>query len=113
MTNQEFASKLRTLADKWEQLPEQKNTPLLFVENSRKEDAVAIVKGIGGHWTKTITNPDHPYARVVYASRETGLEVSLYRDSLCRIIRPAQPAQYECEPLLSPDEEAEILEPTA
>ena len=30
------------------------------------------------------------------------------RDAVCRIVEPAKPAVYECEPLLSVDEENEI-----
>ena len=36
------------------------------------------------------------------------LHISVNRDAVCRLVKPAQPAEYECEPLLSQAEEAQI-----
>ena len=35
-------------------------------------------------------------------------EVSIYKESICRIIRPAQPAEYDCELTLSETEDAAL-----
>ena len=34
---------------------------------------------------------------------------SIERSRICKLVRPAQPAEYECEPLLSEDEEEALL----
>jgi hypothetical protein len=36
------------------------------------------------------------------------LHLQVNRSAVCRVVRPAVPAEYECEPLLSPEEEAQV-----
>lgn len=38
-----------------------------------------------------------------------GLHLAVDRNAVCRIVKPAVPAEYECEPLLAPEEE-ELLQ---
>ena len=111
ITNAQFAQQLRELADRWELLPEETRRPVgltLYCWHD-KTLAALVVKTIGGHWDKTVKDTNTSFSAMVYTSRETGLEVQLYRDGICKIVRPAQPAEYECEPLLSPEEEDELM----
>lgn len=39
-----------------------------------------------------------------YNSEFLRIHASIERDKVCKIVKPAQPAEYECEPLLSQDE---------
>lgn len=43
-----------------------------------------------------------------------GVELKFHaeRNKLCKLVSPAKPAVYECDPLLSPDEDAELTELT-
>jgi len=36
------------------------------------------------------------------------LQVRANRNAVCRVVKPAVPAEYECDPLLSPQEEAQV-----
>jgi hypothetical protein len=55
---------------------------------------------------------DPKYPRIKVGSKDfTGpvhLNVEAPRDIACRVVTPAQPAVYDCEPLLSAEEEASL-----
>jgi hypothetical protein len=107
-TNKEFAEQLRRLADKWERLPKETRRPWLGVYVWSKDEGVALIRAIGGRWTKSLKEPN-----LVFTSRETGLEIQFSQSQVCRLVEPAVPAKYECGPLLSPQEEAELIEEAA
>lgn len=49
-----------------------------------------------------------PEIAIEYRGKSMWAYAAADRNKLCRIIRPAIPAEYECEPLLSAEEEAQL-----
>lgn len=47
--------------------------------------------------------------RVRYNNPALRVDLHVRRDTVCRLVKPAQEAVYECEPLLSDAEEAQII----
>ena len=52
----------------------------------------------------------YPRVKVRHTTDALVSEVSIYKESICRIIRPAQPAEYDCELTLSETEDASLTE---
>jgi hypothetical protein len=94
---------LRTLADIWEK-PENAalQKPALYVWCSTKQELLAVIRAIGGKFTKTIGTGEYAYITLV-PDRAPELRINISRDRVCRKI-----VKWECEPLLLPEEEREI-----
>lgn len=104
MTNLEFADTLERLAVKYRE-NESIRQVMLYAHVYEKDAVLSIVKGLGGKWTKTISNDSSEYATVRFDSVEFApMIVSIPRDKVCR-----RTIQWDCEPLLKPEDEAEIL----
>ena len=72
---------------------------------SDKEGFIRAAKALGG---KKDVSHDGDYQLVT--EHPSGFKFSLIasRDAVCRIVKPAQEAEYECEPLLTQQEEEEV-----
>ncbi len=112
MTSHEYAKQLRELADKLEAVDEftlPGHSAILYkdcgIETLRyygdKERFLAAVRSIGNGRKDTSHERDF-----TFVAFDGLLRVTVNRDAVCRIVKPAQPAVYDCEPLLSPEEEA-------
>lgn len=110
MTSKEISTSLAEMAkvyDTGEDLP----IPQLNVFCSAKDEVVALIRAIGGRFDKDMgredDREDDPYAYMKYSSqRIPGLTIWIDRSKVCKLIR--RPVEWECEPLLSPEDEAEI-----
>lgn len=105
-TSHDYAKRLREAADFLESrpsfaVPDFDKRLFAHFNYSDKEPFVAAVRALGTG-TKTFDDDeisfaiDAPFAKIIVAARRT---------VACRLIRPAE---YECDPLLSPDEEKEL-----
>ncbi len=106
MKNSETAVHLRGLAEVYANTPDE--TPLVepstYASVYTKEAAVALVKAVGGTFKKRLLYEGSD--TLIYESQKLpGFEVWVPRDKICRKI----PARYECEPLLSPEEEKTVF----
>jgi hypothetical protein len=100
LTNKEFAAQLRRLADKWETLPEMIPRPFMRLYCYTKDEARTILRAFGGHFSKSTDGEEY-----MIFTHETGLSIQLPRSSVCKRI-----VTWDCQPLLSPEEEAEFIE---
>ena len=53
--------------------------------------------------------PNDTTFRLEYQTDAIHITMQISRKEVCRLVKPAQPAEYECEPLLSDDEEAALI----
>lgn len=111
MTSHEYARRLRTVVDKL-LAAESFDLPTYMESHLRRNGVVRI--DFFGHKEEFLAA-----VCSVGSGKKSGNESTLDfivddlvlgvdRSSVCRIIKPAQPAEYECEPLLSQAEEASI-----
>jgi hypothetical protein len=98
--NKEHAEKLRKLADIYESSEKTIPSSGLHIFVDTKEELINAIKAIGGMFTKE-TGETWVTLR---SERIHGLNLNIWRDSVCRKI-----VTYQCEPLLSPEDEAEVM----
>jgi hypothetical protein len=105
----EVATELRKLADALSVEPDAEiKRPDIMVYhwgNESKEAFLTLCRLIPRPLQKKYTDDR---MRVEYSSAGLGITLSVPRSAVCRIVEPAKPAVYECEPLLSDQEEATI-----
>jgi hypothetical protein len=104
MTNVEFANVLGKLAAHYRVDATLPRVSLdLFVYT--KADAQCLLKAFGGKWTKSGMDDESEYAQITFSSVGLApLRVFLPRNKVCR-----KTVTYECDPIMSPEEEAEML----
>lgn len=109
----EVAAGLRRIADVFEAEPDTEIAqPILWFHCDVKEHFLAIARLMPRPFTKKVWTPGSiPNLNLSHKSEAVNVEAVIDQDKLCRIIRPAQPAEYECEPLLSADEEESLVRP--
>ena len=117
VTSHQYAKQLRALADALETAPEF-NLPRYwgayspkagiaqFDYHHDKAGFLSAVKAVGSGTKKEMYGGGEPEFH--FFAFNGLLRLAIYRDVICRIVKPAQPAEYECEPLLSQAEEAQI-----
>jgi hypothetical protein len=105
MTNVEFAEKLEKLAIKYRENLELRQF-MIFSSLYSKEEAAAVIRTLGGKWVKKMPTGNDEYSSITFASEEFSCQFVLPRNILCERV-----VTYNCTPLLSPEEEAELLEP--
>jgi hypothetical protein len=114
MTSHEYAEKLYAVASMLNRSPEFQLPAYMdnYVEeygvdrllfHSHKDLFLAAVRAIG-NGKKSGNGTDFEF---IYS----GLHLVADRSAVCRIVTPAVPAVYDCLPLLSPEEEAQIETP--
>lgn len=102
--NKAHAAKLRALADVYESSEVEIRTTGLSIHAWTKDELVMLIKAFGGKWKKEVgTSTD--YFVKLYSAMIPGLELMIARDSVCEKV-----VTYNCKPLLSPEEESELLE---
>lgn len=106
MKNSEIAEIILGVATVYNVTPDE--TPLkepnLTVFATSKDEVIAVIKATGGKFRKRL---GYGGDSIYYESeRLGGFSVHIDRSAVCRMI----PARYECEPLLSPEDEAQIVE---
>lgn len=102
MTNIEFAVTLEKLAAKYrenETLPQVGLSAWMFT----KGDLATALKGFGGKWIKD-TSDDISDTLDFRSVHLPGLKLWINRNKVCRRL-----VTYECDPIMSPAEEAEML----
>lgn len=106
MTSREIAANLRKLADAYD-VDGYLQPPSLNVFCSAKDDVVNLIKAIGGKFDKDMGRDDDQYASIKYKSLTIpGFTIWIDRSKACKLVR--RPIEWDCEPLLSPEDEAEI-----
>lgn len=117
MTSHEYAKKLRAMAEMLESLPEfsapryhenyiQDYGLERFCYHDNKAGFLAAVKAVGSGRKKAGGNDNE----LTFISLGGLLHLTVFRDAVCRVVKAAQPAVYDCEPLLSQAEEAALGE---
>ena len=112
----EVATELRKIADALDTNP-QARMPTFHVYASFDD------KQLFADAARTLPHPLKKWAdlsdsiisrfHVGYKNKALQLDVSIYRDKICKVIEPSVPAVYECEPLFSEDEEVELIPSSA
>lgn len=97
--NRKHAALLRSLADVYELTTTGIAQNYTGIHTSDKEELLSTIAAIGG---KFIKKYDDYYLRLE-SLRIPGVSVIINRDKVCRKV-----VTFDCEPLLSPDEENEI-----
>jgi hypothetical protein len=112
----EVAAELRKLADALDREPEQE-LPVTNVDFYCKYAGVkgkpmflALVRILPHPLTKS--DDDMGGLELKYTTPSLCIRTVVERDKVCKLIRPAQqiPAKYECEPLLTTEEDASLTE---
>jgi len=108
MTSHEYAQKLKAAAEFFLSRPAFKvrNAPLLFSSYwSDKDGFLAAVKALGKGEKKY---DGESLKFVVTIEPGVTFDVEVSRSAGCRLVKPAQPAVYDCEPLLTQEEESNL-----
>ena len=104
MTNAEFADVLERMAAHYrvdDRLPEVSLS--LFL--SDKDTLRSTLKSLGGKWVKAGMNDNSEYADLRFTSPTFGpLTIYIPRSKVCRKI-----VTFECDPIMSPEDEAELF----
>jgi len=108
------AEALRMIADCLDKEPEMLITkPYLwwiFREAEDKEAFKTIARLLPRPLTKRDTSKysSSPDVIVEYDSETISIDLRIPKSLTCKLVRPATPAEYECEPLLSDEEESTL-----
>lgn len=105
MNSHEYAKQLRVLADFLDSKPEFETKCKLYAFFSyyEKDDFLAAVKAVGSG-KKEFTDNEIQFLPVIN-DNFIHLRLTAPRSAVCRLV---QEAKYECDPLLSPEEEAAL-----
>jgi hypothetical protein len=116
ITGAALAQELRKLADAVENVPRVNNSnfakPYLWISYRYGvvEDSKAMftnmAKALPRPVKKVFSNDDF---QIVYDTPAIKVELSIDRSTVCELIEPAKPAVYRCAPLMSAEDESEIL----
>lgn len=105
----EVANELRKLADGLDNDPNANiERPFIYFShygNSNKASFMAIAKALPRPFQKEYKDKDF---EISYRGEAIVLCVRINRDAVCRIVAPAKPAVYECDPILSEEEHAKL-----
>jgi len=108
-TTHEIASDLRKLADALEQATDKTviSPKLSFGAGSNREQFLGAVAVMPHPFDKVIPSTSNEYdiVRLEHKMSSLIVETWAFRTAACRIVEPARPAVYDCEPLLSAIEE--------
>ena len=116
----EVANELRKLADALEKIGENRMSRIsIYIRPDSKEQFLMLAKAMPRPLFKladdsyyTVTNwPLTKEGRRDYSNVPIAdVDISIDRTNICRMVSPAVPAKYECEPLLSEIEEKQLTE---
>ncbi len=106
MNNSELAASLRALAEVYGAIEQELPQPSMWIFASSKAEALGLVKAIGGTFRKDMGDETKEYSDItLHSVRIAGVRISLPRNKVCR-----KTVKWDCEPLLSKEEEAEVEE---
>lgn len=112
----EVAAELRKLADVLDKSPDtltsKPDLTFWYSFADDKDKFLNTARILPHPLTKNYPKDGNEYSRVSVDYESSGLRVSasIYRTSICQIIKPAQPAVYDCEFTLSVEEDAGLGE---
>jgi hypothetical protein len=111
-TSRDLSNNLRRLAD-WlddrAEFPVENSTASCpFISYYEKDDFLAAVRAIGTGEKGVGVMDNYLRFKSTTTPEGTHFAVEINREKVCTLVTPAQPAVYDCEPLLSHAEEAEI-----
>jgi hypothetical protein len=106
----EIAAELRRVADRFDEQPdiEVKRPELSFFHWSEKQNFLNAVKIMPRPLTKREGGGSFPSLYLDYTTDALIVEASVQKSTICKLIKPAVPAKYRCEPILSAIEEASL-----
>ncbi len=114
---EDVARELRVLADALAKEPGlQLEQPFISIYPDTREEFLGLVKVFPRPFYKRpddntyiISNvPIGANGLLKYSAVATDLSVRIERKKICRLVKPAEPAVYDCAPLFSEEEEAEL-----
>ena len=110
--NHEVAQELRKLADALDVQPEQEAVqPSVYFSCKYKDDGKELFLGLAKLLPRPLKKSDgfdHSEMVLSYSSNALLINTSIERSKVCRMIEPAREAKFECEPLLSAEEEGSL-----
>lgn len=106
MNSHEYAKRMKEIAEFLLARPEfpMAHGPMIFHTYYEKEPFVAAVKALGSG-KKTHTTGMYPEVQFV-STLCPEINIAIPRDKVCRLVREAE---YDCEPFLSPEEDAALV----
>lgn len=118
-TLREIAIELRRAADALEKGGDTKVCqPYLSFYCERKDEFLAVAAALPRPVYKEPDESQYALCNLPWKdgvrqwdSRSVDLTVKIARSKICKLVKEAQPAQYECEPLLSDTEEESLVQP--
>lgn len=108
----EVAMELRKLADSLDKEPEA-DVPIAFLHFYACDDKarfLALAAAFPHPFAKEYEDGERGNLELKYETSAAIFTVSCLRSAVCRIVEPAKPAVYECEPLLSLEEDIALEE---
>jgi hypothetical protein len=107
----EVATELKKLVVALETNPEVDIPPAHLYFSCEKEAFMALARILPHPLTKGVDYEEKSYAdkTLTYQSGAIRIKATVRLSQVCRLVSPAIPAKYECDPILSPQED-EALE---
>jgi len=106
----EIAAELRRIADSIEREPETEMVrPMVSFYNDTKEQFLATARLFPRPLHKDIDDRKYGLENADYRKGAVWLRSQIDRNQVCTLIKAAQPAVYDCEALLSEDEESTLV----
>ena len=104
---------MRKLADALDVQPEQEAArPSVYFSCKYKDDGKELFLGLAKLLPRPLKKSDgfdHSEMDLTYSSDALRIHASIERSKVCRLIEPAREAKFECEPLLSAEEEGLLV----
>jgi hypothetical protein len=110
----EIAAELRKIADALDLNPEvetiKPTLSFFFFYAEEKEKFMATARLLPRPVQKQYPEDDDHFSRVrvVHSADAVDVETSIYRTAICTIVKPAQPAEYDCSLTLLDHEDASL-----
>lgn len=108
----DVAAELRKLADALDKFPETViPTADVNLHADSKDAFVDTVRILPRPLKKRLTDTGQSWARVrvEYGNTAIRVDCSVPQSLCCILVEPAKPAVYECPPILSPEEDANLI----
>ena len=104
----EVAAELRRVADGLDAVPELEISSFLSISPFKddKSTFVALAKAMPKPLKKGVDFEGKPFADFTLSHAFWKIKIS--QSEVCKIVEPARPAKYECPPIFTPEEEAEM-----
>ena len=108
----EIATELRKMADVLDKDREAELVkPFLSFHHYGEKDKgsfLSIAKLIPRPFKKSVTDGSYPNIDIEYESKAIRIYAQIPQSLTCKLVTPAKPAVYECDPILSALEEASL-----